>query len=108
MTKELKRHDNKAKAKEPDTFNGSDPHKLISFLLLCNLYFHNNFSYAEDNTKVTFVLTYLWGTALNFFELADAEDSIDNLKMRNNQHILKYNIDSNRLAIQTGWSDNVL
>ena len=36
---------------------------------------------------------------------ADAEDSIDNLKMWDNQHILKYNIDFNRLAIQTGWSN---
>ena len=28
--------------------------------------------------------------------------------MQDNQRILKYNIDFNRLAIQTGWSDNVL
>ena len=45
MTEELKCHDNKnskAKAKEPDTFDGSNPHKLTSFLLLCNLYFCNN------------------------------------------------------------------
>ena len=71
--------------------------------------------------------TYLHGMALDFFELAlsrlddwsaficiphtqfgpidstaDAEDSIDNLKMQDNQCILKYNIDFNRLAIQTG------
>ena len=136
MTKELKRHDNKngkAKAKELDTFNGSDPCKLTSFLLLCNLYFCNNLSYPENDAKVTFALTYLQGMALNFFELAlsglddwstfvcilctqfgpidptaDAEDSIDNLKMWDNQHILKYNIDFDRLAVQTGWSDNVL
>ena len=140
MTEELKRRDNKnsrAKAKEPDTFDGSNPHKLTSFLLLCNLYFHNNSLYAEDNAKDTFALTYLQGTALNFFELAlsildpdwldnwftflcilhthfspigltaDAEDSIDNLKMQDNQCILKYNIDFDRLAIQTGWSNNV-
>ena len=31
---------------------------------------------------------------------ADAKDSIDNLKMQDNQHILKYNIDFNRLSIQ--------
>ena len=111
----------------------TDPHKLISFLLLCNLYFHNNLSYADDDIKVTFVLTYLHGTALNFFELAhsrlddwstfvhilctqfspidptaDAEDSIDNLKMWDSQCILKYNIDFNRSAVQTGWSNNVL
>ena len=143
MTKELKRcnnKDGKARAKEPDTFNGSNPCKLTSFLLLCNLYFCNNLSYAEDDAKVTFELTYLWGTALDFFDsalsrldndpdwlddwsafvhilhtqfgpidpTADAEDSIDNLKMRDNQCILKYNIYFNRLAIQTGWSNNVL
>ena len=39
---------------------------------------------------------------------ADAEDSIDKLKMQHNQCILKYNIDFNRLAIQICWSDNVL
>ena len=39
---------------------------------------------------------------------ADAEDSIDNLKMQDNQHILKYNIDFDRLVVQTGWSNNVL
>ena len=128
MTEELKHCDNKnskAKAKEPDTFNGSDPCKLTSFLLLCNLSFCNNSSYANDNANVTFVLTYLHGTALDFFEpalsgldndwfafvrilhtqfgpidpTADAEDSIDNLKMWDNQCILKYNIDFNRLAV---------
>ena len=57
MTEELKHHDNKnskAKAKEPDTFDGSDPHKLTSFLLLCNLSFHNNLSYTNDDAKVIF------------------------------------------------------
>lgn len=39
---------------------------------------------------------------------ADAEDGIDNLKMRENQRIVKYNVDFNRLAIQTGWDDSVL
>ena len=39
---------------------------------------------------------------------ADAADSIDNLRMKDNQHILKYNIDFTRLAIQTGWDDSVL
>ena len=36
MTEKLKCHDDKngkAKAKDPDTFNGSNPHKLDSFLL---------------------------------------------------------------------------
>jgi hypothetical protein len=39
---------------------------------------------------------------------ADAEDGIDNLKMQDNQHIVKYNVEFNRLAIRTGWDDSVL
>lgn len=141
MTAALKRpNKTKAKSKEPDTFDGSDPRKLNNFILLCNLYFRNNSSYSDDESKVTFALSYLRGTALDYFEpalmdsddlpdwlddwpsfvrnlrtqfgphdpTADAEDSIDNLKMRENQRILKYNVDFNRLAVQTGWNDSVL
>ena len=39
---------------------------------------------------------------------ADAADSIDNLQMKDNQHILKYNIEFTRLATQTSWDDTVL
>jgi hypothetical protein len=144
MTHELRRRENtpsrKAKAKEPDTFDGSDPRKLNNFILLCNLYFRNSPSYSEDETKVTFALSHLRGTALEYFEpsildsddspiwmdnwsafvrtlrtqfgpvdpTADAEDGIDNLKMQDNQHIVKYNVEFNRLAIRTGWDDSVL
>ena len=38
----------------------------------------------------------------------DAENSIDHLKMQDNQHIVKYNIEFNCLAIHTGWDENVL
>ena len=34
---------------------------------------------------------------------ANAADSIDNLCMKDNQRILKYNIEFTRLATQTGW-----
>jgi hypothetical protein len=143
MTDELRQRNNppkRAKAKEPDTFDGSEPRKLNNFILLCNLYFRNNPSYSDDETKVTFALSYLRGTALEFFEpsildsdespewmdnwsafiralrtqfgpidpTADAEDGIDNLKMQDNQRIVKYNVEFNRLAIQTGWDDSVL
>ena len=89
---------------------------------------------------MTFALSYLRGTALEYFEpsildsdefpewmdnwsafirtlriqfgpidpTADAEDGIDNLKMHDNQHIVKYNVEFNRLAIRTGWDDGVL
>ena len=39
---------------------------------------------------------------------ADAEDGIDNLKMQDNQHIVKYNVEFNRLAICTRWDESVL
>lgn len=143
MTDELRRRETpvrRAKANEPDTFDGSDPKKLNNFVLLCNLYFRQNPSYSDDSTKVTFALSYLRGTALEYFEpsildsdecpdwmdhwpafirtlraqfgpidpTADAEDGIDNLRMHDNQHIVKYNVEFNRLAIRTGWDDSVL
>ena len=42
------------------------------------------------------------------YPTADAEDNIDNLKMKDNQCILKYNVEFNCLAVQTGWNDSVL
>ena len=141
MTEHLKQpRKGKARSKEPDTFDGSDPRKLNNFILLCNLYFRNDPSCSDDESKVTFALSYLRGTALDYFEpalmdsddapewlddwssfvrtlrsqfgpldpTADAEDNIDNLKMRDNQRILKYNVEFNRLAVQTGWNDSVL
>ena len=143
MTEELRRRDNptrKVKAKEPDTFDGTDPRKLNNYILQCNLYFRSNPAYSDDENKVTFALSYLRGMALEYFEptildsdeipdwmdnwpafvrtlrtqfgpidpTADAEDGIDNLKMNDNQRILKYNVEFNRLAIRTGWDDGVL
>jgi Ty3 transposon capsid-like protein len=144
MTAELRRRDSPSKStsskvKEPDTFDGSDPKKLNNFILLCNLYFRNNSAYSDDNAKITFALSHLRGTALEFFEpmlmsddqltweddwpefirilrtqfgpidpTADAEDNIDNLKMKENQRILEYNVEFNGLAVQTGWNDSVL
>src|SRR5271155_2978718 len=40
--------------------------------------------------------------------VTDAEDAIDNLKMRENQRIVKYDVEFNRFAIKTGWDDAVL
>ena len=125
--------------KESDTFDGSDPRKLNNFILLCNLYFCNNPAYSDDDSKITFALTLLRGTALELFEpmlmsdeplaweddwsaflcvlrnqfgpidpTADAEDNIDNLRMKDNQRILRYNIEFTCLAIQIGWDDSIL
>ena len=57
------------KVKEPDTFNNSDPHKFNNFILPCNLYFCNNPAYYNNLPKVTFELSFLRGTALEYFEL---------------------------------------
>ena len=144
MTNELCQRDAPPKlfntqVKQPDTFDRSDPKKLNNFILLCNLYFHNNPAYSKDNSKVTFALTLLRGMALEFFEpmlmsdevlswesdwseflcilcnqfgpinpTGDAEDNINNLRMKDNQHILRYNIEFTRLATQTGWNDSIL
>ena len=147
LTEELRRRDTsaptfskRAKAKEPDTFDGSDPKKLNNFILLCNLYFRTNPSYSEDSTKINFALSYLRGMALEYFEpliiestshplwmdnwdafvrllrqqfgpidpAGDAESRLDHLRMQENQHIVKYNVDFNTLAIRTGWNDITL
>ena len=144
MTNELCRQDTLPKTintsmKQLDTFDSSDPKKLNNFILLCNLYFRNNSAYSDGGAKITFALTLLRGTALEFFEpllmsndplawendweefvkllrsqfgpidpTADAADSIDNLHMKDNQRILKYNIEFTCLATQTGWDNSVL
>jgi hypothetical protein len=145
LTDELRRRDGsssskRAKAKEPDTFDGSEPKKLNNFILLCNLYFRTNSAYSQDATKITFALSYLRGMALEFFEpsfldsdelpdwmdnwdafvrtlrtqfgpidpTGDAESKLDHLKMQDNQHIVKYNVDFNALAIRSGWDEGVL
>ena len=62
MTQELCHHENpthKAKAKEPDTFDGSNPKKLNNFILLCNLYFCSSSTYSDNSTKVNFTLSYV-------------------------------------------------
>ena len=81
LTEQLRSRDKpkRVKAKEPDTFDGSDSRKLNNFILLCNLYFRHNPSYEEDATKVTFALSYLRGTALEYFEPAilESDDYFD-------------------------------
>src|ERR1700679_1126165 len=142
MTKELRRRENptrKVKAKEPDTYDGSDPRKLNNFILQCNLFFRSDPVYDDEAARVSLALSYLRGMALDYFEpfidsdedtiwmdnwsafvrtlrlqfgpidpTAEAEESIDNLKMHDNQHILKYNVEFTRLAVRTGWDASVL
>ena len=142
MTDVLRNRDTpskKTKAKEPDTFDGSDSRKLNNFVLLCSLYFRSNPAYEDDSAKVNFALSYLRGTALEYFEpillesdtpawiddweefvsilrtqfgpidpTGDAENGIDHLKMNDNQRIIKYNVEFNKLAVRTHWDEGVL
>ena len=83
MTHKLKHHEPSSgvssgvNAKKPDTFDGSDPKKLNNFILLCNLYFWNNSTYSNDESKVTFALFYLCGPALDYFELTLVDSDTD-------------------------------
>ena len=55
--------------------------------------------------------TFVWNFCTQFSPIdptADAEDGINNLKMQDNQHIVKYNVEFNRLTIHTGWDNGVL
>src|ERR1700679_430845 len=54
MTKELRRRENptrKVKAKEPDTYDGSDPRKLNNFILQCNLFFRSDPVYDDEAAR---------------------------------------------------------
>jgi hypothetical protein len=61
--------DSKAKVREPDTFDGSEPRKLRAFFVQCELNFQNKpRAFRTDRAKVTFAQSYLKGMALEWFE----------------------------------------
>ena len=128
------------KVHELDVFDGSDTCKLQPFLVQCTLNFRNcPDTFTSDSDKVTFVLSYLKGTALDWFEpsltsgksppwLDDysnfvgefknnfrphnpegkAKANLENLKMRDNQCIVKYLVNFNRLATHVQWGNTAL
>ena len=58
-----------AQVREPDQFNGSDTRKLQPFLTQCLLNFRDRpDTFSDDGAKVTYVLSFLHGTALDWFE----------------------------------------
>ena len=65
------------KPRDPDTFDGSDPRKLKSFLVQCQLNFRDRpRAFNSDTRKVNYVLSYLRGSALEWFEplILDGDD----------------------------------
>ena len=57
------------KVKEPDSFDGSNLHRLCEFLVACNLVFLDHpDSFRHDEKKVHYTISYLKGAALDWFE----------------------------------------
>jgi Retrotransposon gag protein len=52
---------------EPEPFTGKDLKKLKAFVFQCQLYFRNS-DFDSDSKKATFVLSYLWDVAQEWFE----------------------------------------
>ena len=66
-----KKPSSRTRTREPDTFDGSEPRKLQSFLVQCQLNFRDRpEAFSSDDAKVTYALSYLKGTALDWFEPA--------------------------------------
>ncbi|KAJ3990609.1 hypothetical protein F5050DRAFT_1533470, partial [Lentinula boryana] len=58
----------KAKLRDPDVFDGSEPRKLQSFLASLALIFAERPNYFTDERKVSYALSYLSGSAKEWFE----------------------------------------
>jgi len=59
----------RAKVREPDTFDGTDPKKLRTFLVQCELCFQDcTKAFRQDRARVTFAQSYLKGMTLEWFE----------------------------------------
>ena len=60
---------NGSKVREPDVFDGSDTRKLRAFLVQCQLNFNSKpRAFRTDASKVNYAISYLKGTALDWFE----------------------------------------
>src|SRR6202041_2197281 len=67
----------RAKVREPDPFNGTDPTKLRTFLVQLQLSFSDRpRSFGQDDRKVNFAISYLKGLALAHFENALIEPDL--------------------------------
>ena len=128
------------KVRKPDVFDGSNTCELQPFLVQCTLNFCNHpDAFTSNSDKVTFMLSYLKGTMLDWFEPSltsgesppwlddysnfvgelknnfgphnpegEAKANLKNLKMCDNQCIVKYLVDFNHLATHVQWGDAIL
>ena len=57
------------KPREPDVFDGTDPNKLDNYIFQLTLYLATvSDDFPDDNTRITFALSYLKGTPLDWFQ----------------------------------------
>ena len=62
-------HRARIKARDPDTYDGSDPSKLRAFLSQCKLVFRARpHDFADDQVKITYAVSWLKGTAQRWYE----------------------------------------
>ena len=77
LNKESAPKPHQSKARIPDTFDGSDPHKLNHFLFQCWLFFHANpLQFSTDKGKINFAMTYLSGVAQDWFEVVLQQEDL--------------------------------
>ena len=73
---------------DPDTFDGTDPKKLWTFLVQCELVYSDcPKAFQLDRSKITFTQSYLKGMALEWFEpdLLDTSDPANCLCLGNSK-----------------------
>jgi len=59
----------RVKPRSPDTFDGSDPGKLDAFIFQCSMYIILcGQDFLDEASKVAFMLSYLKGSVLNWFQ----------------------------------------
>ena len=76
-----------AKVQDPDTFDGTDPKKLRTFLVQCELVYSDRpKAFRLNRSKITFAQSYLKGMALEWFEpdLLDTSDPANHLHWMDN------------------------
>jgi hypothetical protein len=57
------------KPRSPDTFDGTDPNKLETFVFQVSMYIEAlSHNFQDDKSRVTFALSYLKGTPLEWFQ----------------------------------------
>ncbi|KAJ3567219.1 hypothetical protein NP233_g6506 [Leucocoprinus birnbaumii] len=100
LTNNMAPHQSKEKlnkARVPDTFDGSDPKKLDTFITQCQLYFHTHLAYyCQDVQKVNFPMTYLTGTALDWFDvILEQENEGNHYEYLNNWNLFEQELHTN-------------